>query len=112
MKKDPRIFLKHIVESIEAIEGHLVEITKEEFGKNLTIQDAAIRRIEIIGEAVKNLPTEFKRNHPEIKWREIAGMRDKLIHEYFGISLNIVWTTVKRDLPKLKNQIVELLEKF
>jgi len=112
MKKDPKIFLKHIIESIEAIESRLAKITKEEFEKNITIQDAVIRRIEIIGEAVKNLPAEFKRNHLGIEWRKIAGMRDKLIHEYFGISLNIVWTTARRDLPKLKKQILGLLEKF
>jgi len=112
MKKDPKIFLMHIIESIEAIESHTNKITKEKFSENLTVQDAVIRRIEIIGEAVKNLPAEFKKNHPEIEWREIAGMRDKLIHEYFGISVNIVWTTVKKDIPKLKKQIRELLEKF
>jgi len=112
MKKDPKIFLRHIIESIEAIESHTNKITKEKFSENLTVQDAVIRRIEIIGEAVKNLPAEFKKNHPEIEWREIAGMRDKLIHEYFGISVNIVWTTVKKDIPKLKKQIRELLEKF
>lgn len=90
MRKDPKIFLNHIIESIETIESHTNKISKEKFSRNLTVQDAVIRRIEIIGEAVKNFPPEFKRKHPEIEWREIVGMRNKLIHEYFGINLNVV----------------------
>lgn len=111
MRKDPKIFLSHILESIKAIEDHTRKTSKEEFSRNLTVQDAVIRRIEIIGEAAKNLPSEFKRKHREVEWREIVGMRNKLIHEYFGINLNVVWTTLKKDIPKLKKQISELLEK-
>jgi uncharacterized protein with HEPN domain len=110
MRKDPKIFLKHILESIEAIEKHTKKIPKEKFSKNITVQDAVIRRIEIIGEAVKNLSAEFKKKHHEIEWREIAGMRDKLIHEYFGVNLHLVWHTTKKDIPKLKKQISELLK--
>lgn len=112
MKKDPKIFLSHILESIEAIEKHVKKMSKEKFSKNITIQDAVIRRIEIIGEAVKNLPQDYKRRHTEIEWREITGMRDKLIHEYFGVNIGVVWHTVKTDIPQLKKQIAELLEKF
>lgn len=112
MKKDPKIFLKHIQESIEEIESHLREISEDDFGEDVKTQDAVIRRIEIIGEAVKNLPVEFKKKHPEIEWREIAGMRDKLIREYFGVNLDMVWETANRDLPELKKQISELLERY
>lgn len=112
MKKKPEIFLRHILESISAIETHIKRISKEKFFKNITAQDAVIRRIEIIGEAVKNLPSDYKRKCTEIEWNEIIGMRNKLIHEYFGIDLNTVWWTVKKDIPKLKKQISELLKKF
>lgn len=112
MKKDPKIFLSHILESIELIENHTKAISKEKFFKNITVQDAVVRRIEIIGEAVKNLPSDYKRKHPEVEWREITGMRDKLIHEYFGVNLNVVWRTIKKDIPQLKKQISKLLEKF
>ena len=109
MKKDPKIFLKHILESIEEVEGFIVDISEEEFSRDVKTQDAVARRIEIIGEAAKNLPALFRRKHPQIEWREIVGMRDKLIHHYFGIEMSIVWATSKNDLPKLKQQISKIL---
>lgn len=111
MQKNPEIFLKHISESIKEIENYTKRISKEKFSKDIKTQDAVVRRIEIIGEAVKNLPKDFKKKHPEISWREITGMRDMLIHEYFGIDFNIVWKTVKKDIPQLKKNILELLKK-
>ena len=110
MKKDPKIFLEHVLESIKEIEKHIKKISKDEFWEDIKTQDAVIRRIEIIGEAVKNLPSEFKRKYPKIEWREITGMRDKLIHEYFGVNIDMVWETIKNDLPELKNKISKILE--
>lgn len=112
MKKDPKIFLQHILESILDIESYSRKLTKEKFFKKKETQDAIIRKIEIIGEAVKNLPIEFQRKHSKIDWRQIAGMRDMPIHEYFGVSLNVVWQTVKKDIPKLKKQVEELESKL
>lgn len=110
MEKDLEIFLGHIRESIEEIENYTGGMLKKDFLKSRKTQDAVIRRIEIIGEAVKNLPRDFKERHREIPWREIAGMRDQLIHGYFGIDMNVVWKTVKKDIPELKQEIGGLLE--
>ena len=109
MKKDPQIFLKHIIESIEEIENYTKDQDKEKFRKHNMMQDAVIRRIGIIGQAVKNLPLSFRKKHIHIMWKEIAGMRDILIHDYFGVNIDLVWETVKKDIPKLKKQIENLI---
>lgn len=87
-------------------------MTKEKFLKSVKTQDAVTRRIEIIGEATKNLPSSFKNKYRKIEWKEIAGMRNKLIHEYFGVNSNVIWKTVVEDIPKLKKQILTLLKKI
>lgn len=110
MKKDYSIFLKHILESIQEIEKYIINISIDDFAEDIKTQDAAVRRIEIIGEAVKNLPSDFKNKHKDINWKEIAGMRDVLIHEYFGVDIDIVWETIKKDLPELKIKVSEILK--
>ena len=109
MKKDPKIFLHHILESIGKIEAHLDGYSEEQFSKDTKTQDATVRRLEIIGEAAKNLSAEFKAKHPEVAWREVAGMRDKLIHHYFGVDMAIVWEVFRKDLPKLKGQVSKIV---
>lgn len=102
MKKEPKIFLKHILDSIEIIESYTSHLTKSEFLLNLQAQDSVIRRLEIIGEASKSLPESFKKAHPEIPWTKVGGLRDILIHEYFGVDLQILWPIVTTELPLLK----------
>lgn len=109
MNKDPQVFLKHILESIEWIEKETTVISKDEFIKTVPTQDIVIRRLEIIGEAVKNLPGDFKKKYPDIPWQKISGLRDKLIHGYFGIDLELVWEIIKKDLPLFKTQIQDML---
>ncbi|OGH39335.1 MAG: hypothetical protein A3B44_02125 [Candidatus Levybacteria bacterium RIFCSPLOWO2_01_FULL_38_21] len=109
-KKDPIIFLKHILESIEAINQYSKDLSEETFLKSSEKQDAIIRRLEIIGEAVKNLPDEYKKKHPDVEWGRAMGTRNILIHHYFGVDLEIVWDTVTKSLPQFKKQIKSLLE--
>ncbi len=90
MKKDPDIFLGHILESIELIESYSEGVTEAEFIGTVALQDRIIRRIEIIGEAVKNLPMDLRNEHPEIPWRDIAGLRDIVVHQYFGLDLELI----------------------
>lgn len=107
--KDPRVYLKHILDNIQKIEKDLNKLCKKDFLNSDTIQDASIRRLEIIGEATKNLPKSFKEKHPEIDWKSIAGLRDILIHEYFGIDLDLVWKIIKKDIEPLKKHIESLI---
>lgn len=111
MEKDPQIFLEHIHESIVAIETYAQGMTREDFSKNTAMQDAILRRIEIIGEAVKNLPEDFRNSHAEVPWRKVAGMRDVVVHEYFSIELDLVWGLLQKEVPELKRQIEALVKK-
>ena len=110
MKKEDMVFIGHILEQIELIEKSTNRISREEFNLNLDIKDATIRRIEIMGEAVKNISEEFKRIHPEIEWRKIAGIRDKIIHKYFEIDWEIVWAVIQQDMKPLKEKILKIKE--
>lgn len=109
MKKDVTIFLVHIVGSISLIEQCLETVTETSFHASTEKQDIVVRRIEIIGEATKNISADFKQKYPEIPWKKMAGIRDIMSHRYFDIDYNIVWDTAKNILPPLKLQIQEIL---
>lgn len=110
MKKDPTVFLQHILECIEHIEKYIKARTFKHFVQSPQLQDAVIRRLEILGEAAKNIPGDFRKRYRDIPWRKMAGMRDKLIHEYFGISLKLAWVVIKKHLPILKVKIKTILK--
>ena len=111
MRKEPLIFIEHILENIGEIEKFLKNVSKKDFFADKEKQYAIIRAIEIIGEAVKNLPNEFIRKYPGVLWKEIVGTRDKLIHHYFGIDLETIWKIIKEDIPNLKRDVKNILKK-
>lgn len=112
MKKEPEIFLRHIIESISEIENYIKNISEKEFLRSTQIQDAVIRRLEIIGEAAKNITTDLKKQHSLIPWKKVSGLRDVLIHDYFEVDIKSVWDTAIKDIPELKKEIRKLLKKF
>lgn len=108
MIKDAKVFIEHILECIELVENYTRDKKEDEFFGSVQLQDSVIRRIEIIGEAVKNIPGQIKEKYLEIPWKRIAGMRDILIHEYFGIDLELTWEVVKKDMPDFKKEILKI----
>ena len=109
-EREPKLYLEDIRTSIERIEKYTENLTFEDFSKNIIVIDAVLRNLSIIGEAAKNLPEEIKSKYPDIPWNEIMGMRNKVIHEYFGVDEGILWKTIKDDLPALSTQISKILE--
>ena len=107
-EKESLIFIEHILENITKIESFSKNLSKRELDNNEMVQYAIIRAIEIIGEAVRNLPMSFREKYPEIPWREIVGTRDKVIHHYFGINFEIVWDIIEKDIPQLKLKILKI----
>lgn len=108
MKKDPRVYLAHILECIQKIERFTAG-GKARFLSDVMIQDAVVRNLEVIGEAAKRLDDAYRTAHPEIPWRALAGLRDVLIHQYEGVDLERVWTIVGGELPDLRKAIAALL---
>lgn len=111
MKKDDSVYLRHMLDAISRIEEYTRDIQYDGFMDNHLIQDGVIRQIEIIGEATKRLSREFREENSEILWKDVAGMRDKLIHDYLGVDLDAVWDTAETDIPALKTRLRNLIEK-
>ena len=104
-KRDPQLYLRDILDSINKIAKFSQELSYEDFKANDMAIDAIVRNLEIIGEAARNMPAEVKDNNTEIPWEKMVSMRNKILHEYFGVDLEILWKTTQEDLPVLKVQI-------
>lgn len=107
--KSNLVFLKHILEEIDFVTTETKGMRWEEFMQNEVLKRACTRSLEIIGEAVKNLSPEFRNRYKNIEWKKIAGLRDKVIHFYFGVNWDVVWDVIEKRLPALKEQIENIL---
>lgn len=107
-KRDLELYIEDIQDAISKIEKYVEDLNFDDFIKDTKTMDAVIKNLAVIGEAVRNIPSKIRLKYSEIPWAEIMGMRNKIIHEYFGIDEEILWETIQEDLPKFKEQIKKL----
>lgn len=112
MIKEPSVILQFILERIELIKKRIKNTSRQEFIEDIDLQDMTIRRLEVIGEAVRNLPKEFREKYPDVNWKDPADMRSALIHGYLEVDLDVVWDTVFHDLPTFQEKIKKLLQEI
>jgi len=106
--KDDLVFIEHIQSCIDRIRSYAEGLDYDSFLEKQVVQDAIVRQLEIIGEATKRVSIEYKDRYPQIPWKVMAGMRDKLIHDYIDVDFRMVWSTVKEDIPELDRLLKEL----
>lgn len=111
MSRDYKVYLEDILKAIDKIQKYTSGLDKDKLAADEKTLDAVLLNLEVVGEAVKNVPDEVRLAHPEVEWKKMAGLRDILVHEYFGINLEIVWDIVQNKLPPLRNHIKDILSK-
>jgi uncharacterized protein with HEPN domain len=111
-KRDVLVYLDDILESAELIESYIEATSEVEFYQSFEKQDAVLHRLQIIGEASKHIPDMYRKKWSQVPWKDISGIRDIIVHEYFGITLIMIWKTAAEDIPHLKQQILAILENF
>ncbi len=109
--RDPYLYIEDILTSIKKIKRYTAGMSFRDFIRDEKTIDAVLRNLEIIGEAAKNVSEEIRQKCPQIPWKEIAGMRSRLIHAYFGVDLEIVWQTIVSDLPKLESELFKVMKR-
>jgi uncharacterized protein with HEPN domain len=109
MKRDYKLFIKDTISAMKSIEEFVEGLSRDEVREDDKTSSAVIRKFEIIGEATRHVPDNLKEKYPDIPWKRMAGMRDRLIHAYFGVDYRLVWEAIKIDIPELKPRLQEVL---
>jgi len=109
MSFEPRDYLRHILVEADYLVAQTAGLKRDEFVTNETLRRAFVRSLEIIGEAAKRVPAQFRTQYPTLEWRAMSGMRDRLIHDYFGVDYELVWDVVQNRIPELRRQIASML---
>lgn len=112
MARDELVYMHHILDAINTVQEYLQGVSEDQFNSTRLLQDGVIRQIEIVGEAVRHISKDMRKTYPQVPWQDVAGMRDKLIHDYFGVDIEKVWLTTQEDLPVLKTQVIGILKDF
>ena len=110
MKKDDSVYLHHIMDALVQIEHYMDNVSHEEFFSSRLLQDGVIRQLEVMGEAARNLSEDLRNEHPEIPWRQMVGLRNRMIHAYFNVDLQIIWEIVQGDIPDLLQKMKQILD--
>jgi uncharacterized protein with HEPN domain len=110
--RDYKLYIKDILAAMDSIEAFVEDMGLEQFREDDKTMSAVIRKFEIIGEATKHIPEEILKQYPNVPWKEMAGMRDKLIHFYFGVDYQLIWITIKERFPKLKPEILKIQKRM
>jgi len=110
-RRDWKLFVEDIIESIELIDSYITNMNFENFKDDRKTIDAVVRNFEIIGEAARNIPDEIKTKYQNVDWKGMIGLRNRIAHKYFGLSLSIIWEILKQELPPLKEKMKQISEK-
>jgi len=110
MKKDDSVYLRHIMDAFVQIERYTDGVSHDDFMENRLLQDGVIRQLEVMGEAARNLTEDLRNEYPNIPWRQMIGLRNRMIHAYFNVNLQIIWEIIQGDIPNLKKDINYVLE--